>query len=135
MYPHAAIPLIPTKSPYNTKSFPPTHDRICTARHTPLSPPSPNSHPPYLPCLHPTQLYSRANSTPTNLNRPSTISTALCILSHPSHTLPPPNQTHSHTSTKPIYPTIPTPHINVHSKPSPLPPLYAQPCRKDSHQS
>ena len=128
-YPH-------TKSLYNTMSSPPTNDRIRirTARHTPFSPPSPNSHPPYPPYLptlprsHPTllprQLYSN-NST-----RPSTISTAPRSLSHPRHTLTPPNQTHSHTSNQPIYPTIHTPHIIVPSKPSPLLPLYAHSAAK-----
>ena len=59
IYPHSATPLIPTQSPYNTMSSPPTHYRIRTARHTPFSPPSPNLHSPYppnIPCLHPTQL-------------------------------------------------------------------------------
>ena len=111
-------------------SFPPTHDRIRTARHTPFSPPSPNAHPPYLPCLHPTKLHSRANSTPTNSTRPATVSTALRTLSHPRHTLHPPNQTHSHTPTQPIYPTIHTPHIIVPSKPSSLLPVYARPAAK-----
>ena len=46
--------------------------RIRMARQTPLSPPSTNSHPPYLPYIHPTQLHSRVNSTPTNPTRPST---------------------------------------------------------------
>ena len=48
------------------------------------------------------------------------------------HTLLPPNQTHSnsHTSTQLIYPTIPTPHSIVPSKPSPLLPLYAQSATK-----
>ena len=123
IYPHNAIQLITTQSPYNTMSSPPTHDRIRTARHTPFSPPSPVSHPPYPPCLRPTQLHSCANSTPTNSTRPSTISTALRTL--PRHTIPPPNKTHSHTSTQPIYPTIHTPHIIIPSKPSPLIPLYA----------
>ena len=49
----------------------------------PLSPPSPNSHPPYLPYIHPTELHSSANSTPTNLTRLSTIFTTLHTLSHP----------------------------------------------------
>ena len=46
------------------------------------------------------------------------------------HTVPPANQTHSHTATRPNYPTIPTPYIIVPSKPSPLLPLYAQPGAK-----
>ena len=48
----------------------------------------------------------------------------------PRHTLPPPNQTHSHTSTQHIYPTIPTPHIIVPSKPSPILSLYDHPATK-----
>ena len=58
IYPHSATPLIPTQSPYNTMSSQPTHDRIRTARHTPFSPPGPNSHPPYHPTPLPRQLYS-----------------------------------------------------------------------------
>ena len=99
--------------------------RIRTSRQTPLSPPSTNSHPPYLSYIHPTQLHSRVNSTPTNPTRPSTISKTLRKLS-----LPPPNQAHSHTATRPIYPTIPTPYIIVPSKPSSLLPLYAHPAAK-----
>ena len=100
--------------------------RIRTARQTPLSPPSTNSHSPYLPYIHPTQLHSRVNSTPANPTRPSTISKRSVHYPTNRHTLPPPNQTHSHTSTRPNYPTIPTPYIIVPSKPSPLLPLYAQ---------
>ena len=100
-----------------------------TAHHIPLSPPSPNSHLTYLPYIHPTQIHSRANSTPTNPTRPLTIYTFFRILSHHRHTIPY-NQTHSLTSTQPIYPTIPTPHIIVPSKPSPLLLLYAHPATK-----
>ena len=100
-------------------SSPPIHDRKRSTRqphshHLAQT----STHHTYLPCLHPTELHSRANSTRTNSIRPATISTALRTLSHPGHTLPPPNHTHSHTSTKPIYPTIHTPHIIVPSKPS-----------------
>ena len=116
MYPHSDTPRIPTQSQYNTK-----------ARQTPLSPPNTNSHPPYLHYIHPTQHHSRVNSTPTNPTRPSTISKTLRTLSTNRHTLLPPNQTHSHTSTRPSYPTIPTPNIIVPSKPSPSYPYMPTP--------
>ena len=119
MYPRSATPSIPTESPYNTK-----------ARRTPLSPPNTNSHPPYLQNIHPTQHHSRVNSTPTNPIRPSTISKTLRTLSHKQTHLPPPNQTHSHTSTRPSYPTIPTPYIIVPSKPSPSYPYMPAPPQK-----
>ena len=78
MYPDSITPLIPTKCPYNTKSFPTYPDRIRTARHTPCPPPSPNSHPPYLPYTHPTPAPTLLRPT-----RHSTISIALHTLSHP----------------------------------------------------
>ena len=99
-----------------------------TARHTPFSPPSKNSHPPYqpyLPCLQPTQLHSRTNSNPTYSTRSSTISTALRTLSHPRHTLPLPTRHIPTPQPQQIYPTIHTPHIIVPSKP-----LYAHPAAK-----
>ena len=102
---------------------------IRMARQTPLSPPSTNSHPPYLPYIHPTQLHSRVNSTPTNPTRPSTISKTLRTLSH-KQTHPTPSQPDPlPLSTRPNYPTIPTPYIIVPSKPSPLLPLYAHPAK------
>ena len=106
--------------------------RIRTARQTPLSPPSTNSHPPYIPYIHPTQLHSRVNSTPTNPNRPDPRPYQKRSVHYPTnrHTLPPPNQTNSHTSTRPNYLTIPTLYIIVPSKPSPLLPLYAHPAAK-----
>ena len=126
MYPYSPIPLIPTQFPHNTKSsptYPWPHTHLSPH---PLSIPRPNSHPTYLPYIHPTQLYSRANSTPTNPTRPPTISTTFRTLSHPRRTLAPANQTPSHTSAQPIYPTIPTPHSIVPAKLSLLLPLYAQ---------
>ena len=79
-------------NPNTTPSLPPpTRDCIRTVRHIPLSPPSPNSHPPYLPYIHPT-LHSRANSTPANPTRPSTHSPPYTILPpdtpYPSQTGP-----------------------------------------------
>ena len=130
-YTHTALLHLSSPNPHTTPCLPHhSHDRIRTARHIPFSLPSPNSHPPYLPCLHPTQLHSRANSTTTNSTRPSTISTALRTLSHPQTHPTPPNQTHSHTSTQPLYPTIHTPHIIVPSKSSPLLSLYAHSAAK-----
>ena len=128
MYPHSASPLIPIylhPIPIQHQVFPTYPDRIRTARHTPLSPPSPNPHPQYLPYIHPTQLHSRPKSTPTNPIRPYPQSSV--HYPTPSHTLPPPNQTHSHTSTQPIYPTIATPQIITPSKPSPLLPYMPTP--------
>ena len=119
-YPHLSPP-----NPIQHQIFPTYPDRIRTARHTPLSPPSRNSHPQYLPYIHPTQLHSRSNSTPTNPIRPYPLSSV--HYPTPRYTLPPPNQTPSHTSTQPICPTIATPQIIAPSKPSPLLPLYAHP--------
>ena len=118
MYPHSATPRIPTQSPYNTK-----------ARQTPLSPPNTNSHPPYLHYIHPTQHHSRVNSTPTNPTRLDPRPYQKPSVHYPTnrHTLPPPNQTHSHTSTRPSYPIIPTPYIIVPSKPSPSYPYMPTP--------
>ena len=117
-YPHLSPP-----NPIQHQVFPTYPDRIRTARHTPLSLPSPNSHSQYLPYSHPTQLHSRSNSTPTNTIRPFPQSSV--HYPTPRHTLPPPNQIQSHTSTQQICPTIATPQIIAPSKPSPLLPLYA----------
>ena len=104
--------------------------RIRTARQTPLSPPSTNSHPPYLPYIHSTQLYSGVSSTSTNLIRPSTISETLRTLSH-KQTHPTPSQ----PDTLPHLNPIQIPH---HTHPiyyrtlqtlTP-PPLYALPAAK-----
>ena len=57
-------------NPIQHQVFPTYPDRIRTARHTPLSPPSPNSHPQYLSYIHPTQPHSRSNSTSTNPIQP-----------------------------------------------------------------
>ena len=128
MYQHSATPHIPTQSPYNTKSSPPTayarlarpHFHRLAQTHThhtyPTSIP-PNSTPestllqPIRPVPRPYK--KRSVHYPTN-----------------RHTLPPPNQTHSHISTQPNYPTIPIPYIIVLSKPSHLLPLYAHPDAK-----
>ena len=125
MYPHSATPCIPTQSPYNTKSSPTTayarlarpHFQHLAQTHThhtfPTSIP-PNSTPestlfqPTRPDPRPYQ--KRSVHYPTN-----------------RHTLPPPNQTHSHTSTRPNYPTIPTPYIIVPFKPSPSYPYMPTP--------
>ena len=126
MYPHSATPPNSHPIPIQHQVFP-TY-RIRTARQTPLSPPRTNSHLPYLPYIHPTQFHSRFNSTPTNPTRPYEKRS----VHYPTnrHTLPPPNQIHSYISTRPNYPTIPTPYIIVPSKPSPLLPLYAHPAAK-----
>ena len=125
MYPNSATPCIPTQSPYNTKSSPPTayarlarpHFHHLAQTHTyhtyPISIP-PKSTP--------------ESTTPTNATRPYQKRS----VHYPTnrHTLPPPNQIHSYTSTRPNYPTIPTPYIIVPSKPSPLLPVYAHPAAK-----
>ena len=128
MYPHSAIPRIPTQSPYNTKNSPTTayarlarpHFHHLAQTHTHHTFPTsitPNSTPEST-LLQPTRpdprpYKKRSVHYPTNI-----------------HTLPPPNQTHSHTSSRPNYPTIPNPYIIVPSKPSPLLPLYAHPAAK-----
>ena len=123
---------VPTQR-YSTYSHPipiqhqvfPTY-RIRTARQTPLSPPSTNSHLPYLPYIHPTQLHSRVNSTPTN----PTISETLRTLSH-KQTHPTPSQPDPLLHLNPTQlPHHTTPYIIVPSKPSPLLPPYAHPAAK-----
>ena len=128
MYPHSATSRIPTQSPYNTKSSPPTayarlarpHFHHLAQTHTHHTYPTaipPNSTPEST-LLQPTRPDPRPyqkRSVHYRTNR---------------HTLPPPNQTHSHTSTRPNYLTIPTPYIIVPAKPSPLLPLYAHPAAK-----
>ena len=107
MYPHSATPRIPTQSLYNTK-----------ACQTPLSPPNTNSHP------HTYTTSIPPNTTPESIllqpTRPDSRTYQKPSVHYPTnrHTLPPPNQTHSHTSTRPSYLTIPTPYIIVPSKPS-----------------
>ena len=101
----------PNPIPIQHHVLPTYPDRICNVRHTPLSPPSPNFHPTYLHYTHPTLLHSRANTTPTNQTRPSTISTALrtlsCPQSHPTPSQPGPflnlNPTHLPHHTHPTY--------------------------------
>ena len=117
------FPLIPMQSPYNTRSSPPSPDRIRTARQTPLSPPSPIVQPNSTPAptlLQPTR--------PDPLPYPQTLS-------------------RSKTHTTPFQPE-PLPHLNpthlphhTHSTyyrtlitltpPTPICP----PRGKDSHQS
>ena len=128
MYPHSATPRIPTQSPYNTKFSPPTaYARLAR----------PHFH-------HPAQTHTH-HTFPTSIPPNSTPESTLLQPTRPDHrpyqkrsvnyptnrhTLPPPNQTHSHTSTRPSNPTIPTPYIIVPSKPSPLLPLYAHSAAK-----
>ena len=124
MYPHSATPRIPTQSLYNTKSFPPTaYARLARPHFHHLS--QTHTHHTYPASIPP-------NSTPTNPTRPDPRPYQKRSVHYPTnrHTLPPPNQTHSHTSTRPNYPTIPNPYIIVPSKPSPLLPLYAHPAAK-----
>ena len=118
----------PHPIPIQHQVFPTYRKRM--ARQSPLSTPSTNSHPPYIPYIHPTQLHSRDNSTPTNPTRPSTTSKTLRTLSH-KQTHPTSSQPDQLPHLNPIhYPTIPTPYIIVPSKPSPLLPLYAHPAVK-----
>ena len=132
MYPHSAPPRI-LPNPHTTPSLPNllhTHES-----QTPLSPPNTNSHLPYLPYIHSTQLHSRVNYTPTNPTRPSTVSKTLRTLSHKQ--TPP---THSQLD--------PLPHLNPNQLPHHTHPIYYRtlqtltsptpicpPRRKDSHQS
>ena len=128
MYPHSATPRIPTKSPYNTKSSQPTaYARLAR----------PHFH--HLAQTHTYHTYPTSippNSTPesTLLHQPDPtldhIKNAPYTIPQTDTPFPPPNQTHSHTSTLPNYPTIPTPYIIVPSKLSPLLPLYAHPAAK-----
>ena len=124
MYPHSATPRIPTESPYNTKSSPPTaYARLARPHFHHLA--QTHTHHTYPTSIPP-------NSTPESTRLQPIDPTLDHIKNAPTkrHTLPPPNQTHSHTSTWPNYPTIPTPYIIVLSKPSPLLPLYAHPAAK-----
>ena len=128
MYPHSATPHITTQSSYNIKSSPPTaYARLA------------RSHFHHLAQTHTDHTYPTSippNSTPESTllrpTRPDPRPYQKCSVHYPTnrHTLPPPNQTHSHTSTRPNYPTIATPYIIVPSIPSPLLPLYAHPAAK-----
>ena len=121
MYPHSATPRIPTQSQYNTKSSQPTaYARLAR----------PHFH--HLAQTHTYHTYPTSippNSTPESIllqpTRPDPRPYQKRSVHYPTnrHTLPPPNQTHSHTSTRPNYPTISTPYIIVPSKLSPLLPL------------
>ena len=133
MYPHSATPRIPTQSPYNTKSSPPTaYARLARPHFHHLAQ---TLHPSYLPYIHLIQLHSRVNATPTNPTRPSTISQTLRTLSH--------KQTHP-TRSQPD----PLPHLNPTQLPHHTHPIHYRtlqtltpptpicpPRRKDSHQS
>ena len=128
MYPHSATPRIPTQSPYNTKSSQPTaYARLARLHFNHLA----QTHTYH---TYPTSI--PYNSTPESTllqpTRPDPRPYQKRSVHYPTnrHTLPPPNQTHSHTSTRPNYPTIPTPYIIVPSKLSPLLPLYAHPTAK-----
>ena len=128
MCPHSATPRIPIQSPCNTKSSPPTaYARLAR----------PHFH--HLAQTHTHHTYP--TSIPPNSTPESTLLQQLDPNPRPyqkrsvhyptnRHTLPPPNQTDTHTSTRPNYPTILTPYIIVPSKPSPLLPLYAHPAAK-----
>ena len=104
--------------------------RIRTARQIQLSPPSTNSYPHTYPTSIPPN--STPESTLLQPTRPDHRPYQKPSVHYPinRHTLPPPNQTHSHSSTRPNYSTIPTPYIVVPSKPSPLLPLYVHPTAK-----
>ena len=82
--------------------------RICTTRQTPLSLLSTNSHLPYLPYIHSTQLHSRVNSTPTNQPDPT-----LDHIKNAPYTIP-------QTDTPYPLPTRPTPT----PQPDPTTPSY-----------
>ena len=131
MYPHSATRLAPTESPYKNKSSHPAHDRIRTARNTPLSPPSPNSHSPYLRYIHPTQFHSRTNSI-LQSTQPDPRPHPQPSIHYTTPDTPKHLPTRPTSTPQPIYPTIATPHIIVPSKPSPLLPLYAHPPQRES---
>ena len=96
--------------------------RIRTARQTPFSPPSTNSHPSYLPYIHPIQLYS--NQPDPNLDHIKNAPYTIPQTAHPTPSQPDPlphlNPTQLPHHTHPIYyrtlqiftpptPIIPTP--------------------------
>ena len=138
MYPHIATPRIPTQSPYNTKSFPHTayarlarphfHNLAQTHTHHTYPTSIPPNSTPVSTLLQPT----RPDPTRPDPTRSDPRPYQKRSVHYPTnrHTLPPPNQTNSHTSTRHNYPTIPTLYIIVSSKPSPLLLLYAHPAAK-----
>ena len=98
--------------------------RIGTARQTPLSPPSTNSHSPYLPYIHPIQLHSRINSTPTSPYTIQQTDTPYLLQTRPLKHLNPTQLPHH---THPIY-------FRTRQTLTPPTPI-CPPRRKDSHQS
>ena len=136
---------VPTQR-YSTYSHPipiqhqvfPTY-RIRTARQIPLSPPSTNSHLPYLPYIHPTQLHSRVNSTPTNPTRPYQKRS----VHYPQTDTPYPLPTRStptpqpDPTTRPYPPYIlsypPNPHPSYPYMPTPPQILLSVPARRTCH--
>ena len=128
MYPHSATPRIPTQSPYNTKSSPPTaYERLARPHFHHLA--QTHTHHTYPTFIPPN---STPESTLLQPTRPDPRPDQKRSVHYPTnrHPLPPLNQTHSNISTRPNYTTIPTPYIIVPAKPSALLPLYAHPAAK-----
>ena len=122
----------PHPIPIQHQVFPTFHKR--TARQTPLSPPSTNSHPLYLPYIHRTQLHSRVNSTPTNPTDPRPHQKRFVHYPTNRHTLPPPNRPTPTPQPDPTTPPYP-PHI-LSYPPNSYPSYPYMPTRrKDFHQS
>ena len=115
MYPHSATPRIPIQS------------------HTTLRLARPHFH--HLTQTHTRHTYTTSippNTTPesTQPTRPDPRPYQKPSVHYPTnrHTLPPPNQTHSLTSTRPSYPTIPIYYRTLRTLT--LLPLYAHPAAK-----
>ena len=127
MYPHSATPRIPTQSPYNTKSSPPTaYARLARPHFHHLAQTHTNH-------TYPTSIppNSIPESTLLQPTRPDPRPYQKCSVHYPTnrHPYPLPTRptlTPQFNSTTPPYP----PNIIVPSKPSPLLPQYAHPAAK-----
>ena len=132
MYPHSATPRIPTQSPYNTKSSPPTayawlarsHFHHLAQTHTHHT--YPTIHP-----SHPTPLPNQLCSNQPDPTISKTVHTLSHKQTHPTPSQPDPllhlNPTQLPNHTHPIYYRT----LQTLTPPTPICP----PRRKDSHQS
>ena len=125
MYPQSATPRIPTQSPYNTRSSPPTaYARLARPHFHHLA--QTHTHHTYPTSIPPD---STPESTLLQPTRPDPRPYQKCSVHYPTnrHTLPPPNQTHSHISTQPNYPTLPNHILSYPPNPHPSYPYMPTP--------
>ena len=122
---YSTYPLLSPPNPIQPQVFPTYPDRIRQLA-------TPHSHHLAQTRTHNTYpTFILPNSTPAPPLLQPTLSDHIhsppYIIPPPRHTLPPPNQTHSHTSTQPICPIIATPQIIALSNPQPSYPYMPTP--------